>query len=183
MTSTDPSTTRGLAARIGGYCWIEQQLFGLFGGWVRSTDDPESKLLVAAIGEHAGWRARRWFESLPTAPPGPDQLVLPPVGAEAIFAAAARGGQDPERPGDRLLLAVAVLLPALVEAMETDLALIADLAAAPIRRLLEIACFDIARDRAILGSATSGIGPTGPEFGTVSAAITANGGFFGPTQG
>ena len=180
MTSTDPSTTRGLAARIGGYCWIEQQLFGLFGGWVRSTADPESKLLVAAIGEHAGWRARRWFEALPTAPPGPDQLVLPPTGAEAIFVAAVRVGQDPDHQADRLVLAGAVLLPALVEAMEADLASIPALAAAPVRRLLEIGLFDIGRDREFLGRATSGTGSTGPEFEIISAAITANGGFFGP---
>jgi hypothetical protein len=179
MSMSDLSTARGLAARIGGYCWVEQQFFSLFGGWVPSTSDPESKLLLAELGEHAGWRARRWFEALPTAPPGADSLVLPPAGAQTVLAAAARAGQDAGDPRGRLVLAAGVLLPALSEAMEMHLASSSTVSTAPVRRLLEIGLFDISRDRAVF--AVSGLDSTPMTVGadSVSAAIVANKGFFG----
>ena len=179
MSTPDLSTARGLAARIGGYCWVEQQFFALFGGWVPSTSDPESKLLLAEFGEHAGWRARRWFEALPTAPPGADSLVLPPDGTEAVLTAAARAGKDAGDPRGRLVLAAGILLPALSGVMEVHLASSSTVSTAPVRRLLEIGLFDIGRDRALF--AASGLESVPITIGTdpVSAAIAANRGLFG----
>lgn len=180
MSAPDLSSARGLAARIGGYCWIEQQFFALFGGWVPSTADPESKLLLAELGEHAGWRARRWFEALPTAPPGADSLVLAPAGAEAVLAAAVQAGQDAGDPRGRLVLAAGVLLPALAIAMETHLASSSTVSTAPVRRLLEIGLFDIGRDRALVE--VSGLVSVSTPIAAdpVSAAIAANSGLFAP---
>ena len=179
MSTPDLSTASGLAARIGGYCWVEQQFFALFGAWVSGIADPESKLLLAELGEHAGWRARRWFEALPTAPPGADSLVLPPDGAETVLAAAVRVGQNAGDPRGLLALAAGILLPALSEAMETHLASSSTVSTAPVRRLLEIGLFDIGRDRAVF--AVSGLDSTPMMVGadSVSAAIAANNGLFG----
>ena len=180
MSTPDLSSTRGLAARMGGYCWIEQQYFALFGGWVPSTSDPESKLLLAELGEHAGWRARRWFEALPTAPPGADSLVRAPAGAELILAAAAQAGQGAEDPRGRLVLAAEVLLPALAAAMETHRASGSTVSAGPVLRLLEIGLFDIGRDRALFEVLGLESAPMVPGADAVSAAIAANNGLFGP---
>jgi hypothetical protein len=179
MSTPDLSSASGLAARIGQYCWIEQQFFALFGGWVPSTSDPESKLLLAELGEHAGWRARRWFEALPTAPPGADSLVLAPAGAEPILAAAVQAGQDAEDPRGRLVLAAGVLLPALAAAMETHRAWSSTVSTAPVRRLLEIGLFDIGRDRALFALSGLESAPMAPRADAVSAAIAANKGLFG----
>lgn len=180
MSAPDLSSARGLAARIGGYCWIEQQLFALFGGWVPSTTDPESKLLLAELGEHAGWRARRWFEALPTAPPGADFLVLAPAGAETVLAAAVQAGQDAGDPCGRLVLAAGIILPALASAMEAHLASSSKVSTAPVSRLLEIGLFDISRDRALVEVSGLVSVPTPTAADPVSAAIAANKGLFAP---
>jgi hypothetical protein len=180
MSTSDLSSARGLAVRIGGYCWIEQQFFALFGGWVPSTSDPESKLVLAELGEHAGWRARRWFEALPTAPPGADSLVRAPAGAETILSAAVQAGQDAEDYRGRLVLAAGVLLPALAAAMETHRASSAAVSTAPVRRLLEIGLFDIGRDQALFAGSKLESTPMPSAAAMVSAAIAANRGLFGP---
>jgi hypothetical protein len=106
----------GAAARIGAYCWVEQQLFGLLGGWVTEIGAPDAKVLVAEHAEHAAWRAQRWFELLPTAPPGADVLVVAPSGVGDLVARVAGLASGQDRTATKLCLAHQVLMPALLVA-------------------------------------------------------------------
>ena len=61
--------------RMTSYCRVEQLLFGLFGQWATEVELPVAKLALVSAADHSAWRAKRWFEMLPTAPPGPDALL------------------------------------------------------------------------------------------------------------
>ncbi|CAB4932811.1 MAG: hypothetical protein F2837_03845 [Actinobacteria bacterium] len=86
---TAPLSAPESARRVGTYCWLEQQAFACFGGWVTSLTDPVAKLTMLELGEHAAWRAQRWYELLPTAPPGADALVAGTAVLEAFVVALA----------------------------------------------------------------------------------------------
>lgn len=73
------------ARRVGAYCWLEQQAFAWAGGWVTSIADPVAKLTMLELGDHAAWRAQRWYELLPTVPPGADALVVGSPLLEAVL--------------------------------------------------------------------------------------------------
>jgi hypothetical protein len=74
------------ARRIGVHCWLEQQAFARFGAWVSEITEPAAKLAMLRLGENAGWRAQRWYELLPTAPPGADALVAGTPQLDAVIA-------------------------------------------------------------------------------------------------
>jgi len=139
-------TALGLAARLGAYCWAEQQVFSLLGGWVPEIPEPDAKLLVAEHADHAGWRAQRWFELLPTAPPGADVLV---VGPGAVVEALARldevaDGTPPTVV--RLAAAYRVLLPRLAGSLRAHLDWSPVVAEPAVGRLLRIALDDVTAD-------------------------------------
>ena len=117
-----PTTAVGLAARLGAYCWAEQQLFALLGGWIAEIPEPDVKLAVAEHADHAAWRAQRWYELLPGAPPGPDALVVAPAGVDARrWPTARQVASGPDRTVEKLAVAYRVLLPRLAAALRAHL--------------------------------------------------------------
>jgi hypothetical protein len=138
----------GAAARIGAYCWFEQQLFALLGGWVPDIGEADAKILVAEHAEHAAWRAQRWFELLPTAPPGPDALVVAPPGVADAIELAMELASGPDRTTAKLCLAHQVLLPSLQVAYTAHAGWASTTAEASTVRLLAIAGPDLAADLA-----------------------------------
>lgn len=67
------------ARRLGAAAWVEQQLFELLGGWVRSTDDPHLALALATTARHHGAHALELGDLLPeTRAHDPAALVAPP---------------------------------------------------------------------------------------------------------
>lgn len=180
-------TALGLAARLGAYCWAEQLVFGLLGGWVTEIPEPDAKLMVADHADHAAWRAQRWYELLPTAPPGADVLV---TGPGEIVAALARLGEVADGPLPtpvRLSAAYRVVLPRLAGALRAHLDWSMAVSEPAVGRILRIALDDVTADwvdgeRLLQGLVTSSEvsarARTVPDW--LDQQITAVGGLIGP---
>lgn len=139
--------------RMASYCRVEQLLFGLFGQWATDVELPVAKLALVSAADHSAWRAKRWFEMLPTAPPGPGALLtLTSVEREAFGLIADLVGKS---QGARMVVAYEELLPGLQAAMAVHLERTTAVADAPVRRLLDISLTDVSNDLA------EGIGPMG----------------------
>lgn len=130
--------------RMAAYCRIEQLLFGLLGGWVVEIEEPNAKLAMLATADHCAWRSKRWFEMLPTAPPGPDALIVATSAELETFANLVEivGASQ----NARVVAAYQHLLPALRAAMVSHLEVTTEVADAPIRRMLGLAIFDLDND-------------------------------------
>lgn len=170
--------------RMATYCRIEQLFFGLLGGWVTEVQEPTAKLALLGASDHCGWRSQRWFEMLPTAPPGPDVLVAA-VDSE-LAAIATISEVAGETQAARIVMAFEGLLPALGGALRAHLARTTAVADAPIQRMLEIAIADVDRDLRAAADPMKRVvaGPDGGrEAERVRAAIDARtvgiGGLFG----
>lgn len=132
--------------RMATYCRIEQMLFGLLGGWVSDLREPTAKLVMLSTADHCAWRAQRWFEMLPTAPPGPDAFMAATVLERQAFDLAVRAVGDSQ--GARLVVTYRLLLPTLRGALLDHLERTTTVADRPIRRLLGIAITDLDHDLA-----------------------------------
>jgi hypothetical protein len=142
----DARGSAGAARRLGAYCWVEQQLFAVLGGWVPAIAEPDAKVLVAEHAEHAAWRAQRWFELLPTAPPGADALVVAPGGVEEVVACVLELGVHAGPATTKLCLAHQVLMPALLVAYTAHAGWASTTAEASTVRLLDIVGRDLGAD-------------------------------------
>ena len=140
------TTAQGLAARLGAYCWAEQQLFSLLGGWVSDVAETDVKLVLAEHSDHAGWRAERWYELLPTAAPGADALVVAPPGVAEALSEIPTVIDGPGRTVERLSVAYRVLLPRLATALRAHLDWAPPVSEAAVRRVLEISLADVMSD-------------------------------------
>lgn len=180
-------TAAAVAGRTGRYCWVEQQLFGLLGGWVAEIPELDVKALIAEQAEHAGWRAQRWFELLPSAPPGPDALVVAPAGLAGLAAEAHAVADGPERTAEKLVVAHRVLLPRLVAAYTAHLDWAPFTSESSARRMLAISLAELAGDLrhgerllqallpgGVVGSAASS------AVSSVDDLVAAAGGLVGP---
>lgn len=137
--------------RMATYCRVEQLLFGLLGRWATDVERPEAKLALLTASDHSAWRAKRWFEMLPTAPPGPDSFLnTTNIEREAFALIVDLVG---ESQGARMVVAYEELLPGLREAMTTHLDRTTAVADGPVRRMLDIAITDVTNDL------RDGIGP------------------------
>lgn len=183
-------TARGLAARLGAYCWAEQQVFALLGGWAREIPEADVKLAVAEHADHAAWRALRWYELLPTAPPGPDALVVAPAGVGVALTTAAELAAGPDHTVEKLAVAHRVLLAGLAAALRAHLDWSPAVAEPAVGRVLTIALDDVVADwssgERLLQAMTAG--PEGAEAlgrarvaqAAVEAPLAAAGGLLGP---
>jgi hypothetical protein len=163
---TVPFSAPDSARRIGMCCWFEQQVFALLGRWVIDTPEPEPKLVMLELSDHAAWRAQRWYELLPTAAPGADALVL---GGEELdeLILSAHGAS-----GERRTVAKLIVAEALIGTLDAIVADLADrssaISGAAVLRIARIARADIATDlercRRIMVSA--GMAGTGAEADT-----------------
>jgi hypothetical protein len=184
LAPPDARGSAGVARRLGAYCWVEQQVFAVLGGWVPDIAEPDAKVLVAEHAEHAAWRAQRWFELLPTAPPGADALIAAPTGVGEAIAAVFELGDGPARTATKLCLAHQVLMPALLVAYTAHAGWASATTEASSSRLLAIVARDLGSDvaegqrlLAALGEAPSST--TGPRQ-ELEALLAAAGGAVGP---
>lgn len=183
-------TAVGLASRIGACCWAEQQVFALLGGWAQEVPEPDVKLALSEHADHAAWRAQRWHELLPTAPPGPDALVVAPDGVAAALAAAAEVGTGVARTAEKLAVAHRVLLAGLAASLRAHLDWSPGVSEPAVGRVLAIALDDVLTDwssgERLLQAMTAG--PEGAEAlrragaaqAAVEAPLAAAGGLLGP---
>jgi hypothetical protein len=181
------TTALGLAARLGAYCWAEQRLFALLGGWITEIPEPDVKLAVAEHADHAAWRAQRWYELLPTAPPGADALVVAPPGVAAAVDAAAGLAQGPDRTAEKLAVAYRVLMPRLAAALRAHLDWSPTVSEPAVGRVLAMALDDVAADwvagerlvQALTGSSEA-LGRVAAAQAEGEAPLAAAGGILGP---
>jgi len=140
-------TAEQTVARLGAYCRLEQAIFSTLGSWVLTVSDPSARIALAELSDHAGWRAQRWFEALPTAPPGRDVFLVSTEADIKIFASVnkADDGSDAARLG----IVAGEILPRMYGLMVDHLAATEDVAQRPIRRLAEIHRADLDRDLAM----------------------------------
>lgn len=137
--------------RMARYCRIEQMLFGMLGRWSTDLVEPTAKLVALSTADHCAWRAKQWFELLPTAPPGPDAFLTPTATEREAFGLVT--DLVGESQAARMVAAYDVLLPRVRQAMIDHLEDTSAVADAPIQRMLAIAITDIENDLA------AGVGP------------------------
>lgn len=142
-------------------CWFEQQVFALLGGWVIDTVEPEPKLMMLELSDHAAWRAKRWYELLPTAAPGADALVLGGDELDELILSAHSASAE-LRTAARLIVAEALI--GTIDAIVADLAdRTSAISGAAVLRIAGIARADIAADldrcrTVMVGTASAGAG-------------------------
>jgi hypothetical protein len=187
MAPADATTAVGLAARLGAYCRVEQQLFAVLGSWVVEVPEPDVKLALAEHADHAAWRARRWYELLPTAPPGADALVMVPPEADAAVEAAAALGEGADRTLEKLAVAGRVLLPRLAAALHAHLDWTSPLTEPAVGRVLAVCAADVdadwaAHERLVQALAVdeAGLDRVAAAQRTAERALVAAGGLIGP---
>lgn len=174
-------TAESTVARLAAHCRMEQLLFSTLGAWAPSIEDSAARIAAVELSDHAAWRARRWYELLPTAPPGPDAFL---VATEAELELSgliieAGGSSDAGRFG----IVVGELLPTMVGSLQVHLAEAPEVSQRPIRRILEIAIADLERDLGLgLGILERVAGDAGSRAasdlarGRVAAALARSGG-------
>lgn len=140
---TGPSGVDDPAGRIAVLCRAEQLLFAALGDGATRYATPTSASVLATAADHAAWRARRWYELLPTAPPGPDALLVA-TDADVEVTASVR---DHVVDDITLLAVVAIeLLPRVRRSMEIVLEATDPVADGPVRRIVGIALTDLETD-------------------------------------
>lgn len=94
---------------LGGWCWVERQLFARLGAWSPLCESADATLLLDAHAQHAAWRSGQLWDRLPVlAVVDRDALIVAPSGWEGLEDA------DPGREEERLALAYRDWLPRLV---------------------------------------------------------------------
>lgn len=175
------------AARVlGGYRWLEARLFEVLGGWVRSTPEPEVKLLLDAHAHQHAWHAELWLARLPELRElHPDEVTAPatPALADVVARVAAADGSLL-----RLVGVHRVVLPHLVTTYARHLARTAPVADAAVIRSLRLVLADEreaweAGEAAIHGLLTdpAAVAAAAAHQGELEALLVAAGGVGGPT--
>ena len=132
------------ARAIGLCCWMEQQVFALLGSWITEVVESGPKLVMLELSDHAAWRAQRWYELLPTAPPGADALVMGTDEFVALLSTARTISASASSIG-RFVVAESLL--ALLAGTVADLAgRTTELAGAAVLRIAGILATDLATD-------------------------------------
>lgn len=172
MGSTAGGSTGAVVtfARVAALCRAEQLVFAVLGDGATRFPEPSTSTVMVSAADHAAWRARRWYELLPTAPPGPDARIVPVAADHDVTAAVRAHGVDAVT-----LVAIATreLLP---HARRAVLALLDDIdpvADAAVGRIARIALTDLEDDLAgLLGAAGSPV--SGPaDRDRADAAVAA----------
>ncbi len=147
------------ARTVGGWCWAEQRCFEVLGGWVRDTQQPAVKHLLAIHSRHHAWRAQRWSELLPRAyTASPEDLTAAPAAFDrAVFDTLA--GLD--TVGLRMQGHYHVVYPALLMVYQTSPLVMSPLSDAPalraIRIILSDGQHDLAEGMALINKLDGGI--------------------------
>jgi hypothetical protein len=134
------------AQAIGLCCWLEQQVFALLGSWITEVGESGPKLTMLELSDHAAWRAQRWYELLPTAPPGADALVMGTEALEALVLSA--HSVDGNANTIEKFVVAETLLGLLSQLVAELLGRTTAIAGAAVRRIADIAATDLDIDLA-----------------------------------
>lgn len=152
---------------VGTLCRAEQLVFALLGDGAVRFAAPVGSATAAAVADHAGWRARRWYELLPLVDP---DRHLQPTDADRRMEAEARG---------QIVDAFSLLVVGLdlVGRIARSVAAVAERAVAPadapVARLARLASDDLVVDLAELDGALALLGAdaAGPAAGPATERI------------
>lgn len=142
---------------IGTMCRAEQLVFALLGDGAVRFASPVGSATAAAVADHAGWRARRWYELLPLVDP---DRHLQPTEADRRMVGAARA---------EIVDALSLLVVGrdLVDRIARSVAAVAERAMAPadapLARLARISAGDLAVDLAELDGTLALLGADAPD--------------------
>jgi len=176
--------TRSLAdaARVvGGYVWLEEQLFEILGGWVPSVAEPEVKLHLAADSQQHAWHASLWRDRLPALRELDAEAFVAPAGPslEACVAALRAAPTTIER----LAGVYRVVVPRQVAAYQRHLEEASPVADGPTIRALQLVLADELADwragellvQGVLGSAAD-VARASDEVSRLETLLVAGGG-------
>lgn len=168
----EPLGASASIAVVGTLCRAEQLVFALLGDGAVRFASPAGSASAAAVADHAGWRARRWYELLP--PVDPDHH-LRPTEADRRMAAVARA-----QISDMFSLLVVGrdLLDRIARSVATVAGRAVTPADAPLARLARLAADDLVVDLAELDGTLVRMGAgadpaTGPVVERVRDALVA----------
>lgn len=148
--------------RLATYCRIEQWLYAQLGQWVSVATASQTRLLLSELSDHAGWRAQRWFESLPLG-----KSLGEPTPSEVIVHQSATELSD-----ENDFVEFAAMAGAVVIGVQRDhLLAIDDVSARPLRRILEISVADLERDARTIALWR---GDSGPRLSAQLASMAPN---------
>lgn len=133
---------RDLARDVARGRYVEGRLFEILGTWATEVDDPDVARVAATQSRHHGEHAE-WFAAIAPVLHDLDPAELSPPAAlvDYLDAVAAAGATV-----ERLSALVEVVLPELTSRYEATLAACADVADAPLRRVLRFVLVEIGDD-------------------------------------
>jgi hypothetical protein len=159
------------AARLGGHCWLELQVFEIAGRWVPATPEAPAKLLLDRHSAHAAWRAGQWEQRLPVLAVIDRRALIAPPDAGWLRCLSELAGL--EGTVARLAGCYRVVLPRLAQRYREHLADTSPVADAPTRRSLHIVAADLAGDGAEGGDMLQGLLSDRASIATAAAAVVA----------
>lgn len=135
-----------LAALVGGYRWLEHQLFELTGSWAAGAEAPAVQVHLDEASLQHAWHADLWADRVPVLSRiDPDQVVRPlPPACGDLVAAMAELTVDPGSYPDvrRLAALYRVAVPRLVVTYEEHLGRTVPVSDGPVIRALRLTLRD-----------------------------------------
>jgi len=136
----DPLGASASVDVVGTLCRAEQLVFALLGEGAVRVAAPVGSATAAAVADHAGWRARRWYEVLPLV--DPDRFLEPSESDRRMLAVARDQIVDAATllvVGRELVIRIAGLVAMVGERAVTP-------SDAPLARMARMAAVDLAAD-------------------------------------
>lgn len=130
-----------LAAR---HHWVESRLFGVLGGWVATTSEPDAKLLFDRHSNHHAWRAQQWWDRLPVLADLDRAELVAAQGAGLVAAFDALAAQ--ESTLTRLACTYRMMIPRLAASYERHRLCTSAVADSSVLRTLVMLSADVATD-------------------------------------
>jgi hypothetical protein len=132
-----------MARRVGGYQWLEMQMFEILGSWVKTIPENPVKLRLGADCYHHSWHAEMWQQRLPELREMPiDRLVAPFSPQIAACVEAVRETQGQDQTLEKLVGAYRVLVPYKISMYTDHLRKASPVSDGPIIRILTLALTD-----------------------------------------
>jgi hypothetical protein len=132
-----------MARRVGGYQWLEMQMFEILGSWVKTIPEHPVKLRLGADCYHHSWHAELWQQRLPELRElAVDRLVAPVSPQLMACVAAVREPQGQDQTLEKLVGAYRVLIPYKISMYTDHLRKASLVSDGPIIRTLTLALND-----------------------------------------
>ncbi len=131
------------ARLVGGFQWLEMQMFEILGSWVKTVPENPVKLRLGADCYHHSWHAEMWQQRLPELREmAADGFVAPASPRVEAAVAAIREPQGRDQTLEKLVGAYRVLIPYKISMYTDHLRKASPVSDGPIIRTLTLALTD-----------------------------------------